>query len=1324
MVYEQVLESVVQISHLKVVAKLSAKTFVMGIKGLKSYLLSLLGDITSWEDNREILVPGVQLCIDGDGWFYYLIASCPSFMPALGGNYSHLEAQIIKELNFFRACGLKVVVFFDGEIRRFKQHTLAQRRDQRDEEWNCFYAYCHNDFATSNGNNSMDFPLPPLCMDVLEGVLQANGVEIHMCEEEADGEIALYVSSVNAEYPVGEERCFAYGRDSDFIAMRDCAYIEFGSLVNRQQGEQQVACATHVWRRAHTCNFLGVTEEQFLDWVLLVGNDYTSQFCRTTDFNVVVPAFCRYSASPAVLSELLIVITEQTSPDRRLAARTSEQSQPPNAISDQRSDNHTTNSNRNGSRSVSSGPLCAASSSAVQQASEQQQQLDFSAPPPDLQDVIEFSLAVYQLEPLDEYPIDPPSAGLVEGDSDSKNLNSSRNSSNSMRISLSSDMKLCMQQWGAEFIGLNQSKYCSRNSNSSSSNSNDEYGNLVTAAAVQFWRELCQQVAQEQEMDYKLDIEPLQLDALEIMLHSLNSEGSPVPAIKGASTSDQAISVAGSPSLSRARWTGRRPTWDDVVAAWIFQKTCRVMSAVVEAENRPTTIAAATATATCSRWFEGEVFHATVRLLRSGDGHPAATAVTTTAPTPTTPTTPTAATAAEIEHAHFMLSSQNAVDADSEKQELQQQFGSNHDAQKLPAETQEGDKEEAAQEKIGKKKHKRGKRVRKKPMESIIGATPCEDSDSDPGLDPVTAASSAASSAASTTTAAVTDVVEVPCTGPSAVHATDDRSGVDAPVWSSLPRPAEPQSRIQKPQLQEQQQQKQQVQQQPVEVLPIEEFRDEILSRIARDRVTVIHGETGCGKSSCVPRFIVEQHRALAVLRALSQGARKGGGRGRREGGGKNASGTGAGANDDSRTEQKQEQQQEQEQGPQSASSGARAACRIFVSQPRRIAVTNLTQRLRSTLGAHTVGLRMGHGVRDEHPDNLVTFVTTGYLVRLMAHSPHQLRRITHLIIDEVHERSVEGDLVCLLARDLLRTHPTLRIVLMSATMHTDLYRTYFAEADDGTFGDMHCLSVGARRFPVEVLHTEDMVETFATLATDYRVEVRKKRIAHQQEEGSDDVNKDYFFKSLIDLSQRITMLTTNPQAFAAVPTALAALQYKAVLHLVRGIAEDGTGVLVFVSGILDITELHQLFETHPRYWVVAIHSEIPYEEQELAFQPAPAGKVKVILATNAAESSITLPDVDVVICLGTHKELGYDPASHRTQLVNAWVSKASATQRAGRTGRVRPGIVFRLYSRKLHDEAFTEHSAAAVHQRPLQDVVLGMWVMLQDAQVREIQYC
>jgi HrpA-like RNA helicase len=159
----------------------------------------------------------------------------------------------------------------------------------------------------------------------------------------------------------------------------------------------------------------------------------------------------------------------------------------------------------------------------------------------------------------------------------------------------------------------------------------------------------------------------------------------------------------------------------------------------------------------------------------------------------------------------------------------------------------------------------------------------------------------------------------------------------------------------------------------------------------------------------------------------------------------------------------------------------------------------------------------------------------------------------------------------------------------------------------------------------------------------------------------------------------------------------------------------QGTGVLVFVSGINDIIDLSEKFDGMPGFKVYAIHSEIPFEEQEAAFLPTPANEIKVVLATNSAESSITLPDVDVVICLGTHKTLEYNYTSHRIHLSNAWISKASATQRAGRTGRLRPGTVYRLYSESLH-AAFQEYDTSELRKTPLHNIILNLRHMLENS--------
>ena len=173
-------------------------------------------------------------------------------------------------------------------------------------------------------------------------------------------------------------------------------------------------------------------------------------------------------------------------------------------------------------------------------------------------------------------------------------------------------------------------------------------------------------------------------------------------------------------------------------------------------------------------------------------------------------------------------------------------------------------------------------------------------------------------------------------------------------------------------------------------------------------------------------------------------------------------------------------------------------------------------------------------------------------------------------------------------------------------------------------------------------------------------------------------------------------------------------MQYKLAAFL-AGMASYGTAVLIFVAGMADIIALAELFSGVAHNRVIVIHSDIPHEEQETAFDPTLPQEVKIILATNSAESSVTLPDVDMVICLGTHKMIKYDSQSHQELLCLSMISKASATQRAGRTGRVRPGTVYRLYSEAIFNGR-PDHELPEVLRVPLQETILNLRIMLENS--------
>ena len=275
-------------------------------------------------------------------------------------------------------------------------------------------------------------------------------------------------------------------------------------------------------------------------------------------------------------------------------------------------------------------------------------------------------------------------------------------------------------------------------------------------------------------------------------------------------------------------------------------------------------------------------------------------------------------------------------------------------------------------------------------------------------------------------------------------------------------------------------------------------------------------------------------------------------------------------------------------------------------------------------------------GIHDFTKETEIFFVTTGYLVRSFASNP-DLIGVTHLIIDEVHERSVDGDIACYFAKRMLVNNPSIKVILMSATLEFNLFSNYF-QSSPAIVAPIKTMFVGVKRFPVEIKYIEDLIgksfDSHPLLSKICSQIVKEKRV-----------------------------------------TEISKLQYRIVDILVKNSIKKGTGVLIFVSGMLDILEIADLFKGDDQYQIHPVHSSLPLDDQLNIF--APTTKTKIVIATNAAESSITLPDIDVVICLGSNKALSYNSEGHRVQLMKKWISKASAIQRSGRTGRVRPGTAF-----------------------------------------------
>lgn len=163
---------------------------------------------------------------------------------------------------------------------------------------------------------------------------------------------------------------------------------------------------------------------------------------------------------------------------------------------------------------------------------------------------------------------------------------------------------------------------------------------------------------------------------------------------------------------------------------------------------------------------------------------------------------------------------------------------------------------------------------------------------------------------------------------------------------------------------------------------------------------------------------------------------------------------------------------------------------------------------------------------------------------------------------------------------------------------------------------------------------------------------------------------------------------------------------------------EHKGGVLIFLPGIGEITSLadrltsaHAFTRQH-RLNVVAAHSSLSTADQRRIFRAAPRGVRKVVLATNIAETSITIEDVEYVIDAGRCKETAYDERTRLRRLEEQWIDCASMRQRRGRAGRVRPGVCFHLYTRQRAEHHFDRHKRPEMQRAPLEDLCLQVKVM------------
>jgi ATP-dependent RNA helicase DHX29 len=253
-----------------------------------------------------------------------------------------------------------------------------------------------------------------------------------------------------------------------------------------------------------------------------------------------------------------------------------------------------------------------------------------------------------------------------------------------------------------------------------------------------------------------------------------------------------------------------------------------------------------------------------------------------------------------------------------------------------------------------------------------------------------------------------------------------------------------------------------------------------------------------------------------------------------------------------------------------------------------------------------------------------------------MLEGSNDLKEITHIVLDEVHERSIDSDFLLIVLKKLMLRRPDLKVVLMSATVDAERFSKYLDGAP--------VLNVPGRTFPVQVKYLEDAVELTGYTAFDKGIQEKFTDLDDLDGPENDlsDSDKSKGTKELRGYSSKTRTTISQLDEYR--------IEFELIVQLIMKIAADhslqaySNAVLVFLPGIGEIRQLNDMLSGHPFFssnWCIyALHSSIASEDQEAAFLVPPPGVRKIVLATNIAETGITIPDVTCVIDTGKHREM------------------------------------------------------------------------------------
>nr|SZF06460.1 putative pre-mRNA-splicing factor ATP-dependent RNA helicase DHX16 [Psoroptes ovis] len=367
--------------------------------------------------------------------------------------------------------------------------------------------------------------------------------------------------------------------------------------------------------------------------------------------------------------------------------------------------------------------------------------------------------------------------------------------------------------------------------------------------------------------------------------------------------------------------------------------------------------------------------------------------------------------------------------------------------------------------------------------------------------------------------------------------------------------------------------------------LPIYPFKDDLIAAINEHQVLIIEGETGSGKTTQLPQYLIE-----------------------------------AGY----------------------AKDGKKIGC----TQPRRVAAMSVAARVAEEMNTK-LGSLVGYSIRFEDctsEKTILKYMTDGMLLREFLSEP-DLASYSVIIIDEAHERTLHTDILFGLVKDIGRFRPDLKLLISSATLDAEKFSDFFDGAP--------VFRIPGRRFPVDIYYTKAP-------------------------------EADYIEACVVTILQ---------------------------IHVTQKLGD----ILVFLPGQEEIEQCQELLQERVRrlntsvreLLIRPIYANLPTDMQAQVFEPTPPNARKVVLATNIAETSITIDNIIYVIDPGYCKQNSFNPRTGMESLVVVPISKASANQRAGRSGRVAPGKCFRLFTAWAFQNELEDCTVPEIQRVHLGNVVL-----------------